>query len=81
MLEESRQAPPVSSFLPMLLKGAGVTVLISVSSMGLAILLGLALTLMRLYAGPPFDRLATAYIEVYRGTPLHSALYTLLRTA
>lgn len=75
-LEESRSAP-VKSFFPMLLKGAGVTVLVSVSSMALAIGLGLLLTLMRLYAGPPLGWLATAYIEVYRGTPLLIQLYIL----
>ena len=75
-LEESERAP-VKGFLPMLLKGAGVTVLISVSSMALAIGLGLLLTLMRLYAGPPLGWLATAYIEVYRGTPLLIQLYIL----
>ncbi|MDA8168429.1 MAG: ABC transporter substrate-binding protein/permease [Nitrospiraceae bacterium] len=75
-LEEGRRAP-VKNFFPMLLKGAGVTVLISVSSMALAIGLGLLLTLMRLYAGPPFEWLATSYIEVYRGTPLLIQLFIL----
>ena len=75
-LEENRSAP-IKNFFPMLLKGAGVTVLISVSSMALAIGLGLMLTLMRLYAGPPLGWLATAYIEVYRGTPLLIQLYIL----
>ena len=75
-LEESQRAP-VKSFFPMLLKGAGVTVLISVSSMSLAIGLGLILTLMRLYAGAPFNWLAASYIEVYRGTPLLIQLYIL----
>ncbi len=75
-LDESRSAP-IKNFFPMLLKGAGVTVLISVSSMALAITLGLMLTMLRLYAGPPFDWLATGYIEVYRGTPLLIQLYIL----
>ncbi len=75
-LDESRSAP-IKNFFPMLLKGAGVTVLISVSSMALAIAFGLILTLLRLYAGTPFDWLATAYIEVYRGTPLLIQLYIL----
>ncbi len=75
-LDESRNAP-IRNFFPLLLKGAGVTVLISVSSMALAIAFGLMLTLLRLYAGPPFDWLATGYIEVYRGTPLLIQLYIL----
>jgi len=47
-LEESRKAPLVT-FLPTLLKGAGITVGISVVSMAIAATLGLFLTLVRLY--------------------------------
>ncbi|MDA8173627.1 MAG: ABC transporter substrate-binding protein/permease [Nitrospiraceae bacterium] len=75
-LNESRSAP-IAGFLPMLLKGAAITVAISASSMMLAIGLGLVLTLLRLYAAPPLSSLATAYVEVYRGTPLLIQLYIL----
>jgi polar amino acid transport system substrate-binding protein len=73
---ESSDAP-LHSFLPSLLKGAGITVFLSVTSMALAIALGLALAFVRLY-GPPAARIAsTAYIEVYRGTPLLIQLFIL----
>ncbi|MDA8157105.1 MAG: ABC transporter substrate-binding protein/permease [Actinomycetota bacterium] len=75
-LNESRSAP-IAGFLPMLLKGAAITVAISASSMMLAIGLGLVLTLLRLYAAQPLSSLATAYVEVYRGTPLLIQLYIL----
>ena len=75
-LEESRKAP-LSTFLPALLKGAGITILISSTSMALAISLGLLLTVCRLYGRPPLSTLSTAYIEVYRGTPLLIQLYIL----
>jgi polar amino acid transport system substrate-binding protein len=75
-LEESKEAP-VSTFFPMLLKGAGITIVISVTSMALAISLGLVLTLTRLYGRRPLSSLATAYVEVYRGTPLLIQLYIL----
>lgn len=75
-LEESKKAP-LHSFFPTLLKGAGITILISVSSMSLAIVLGLVLTLLRLYSRPPMSNFATAYIEIYRGTPLLIQLYIL----
>lgn len=75
-LEESRKAP-VHTFFPMLLKGAGITLVISATSMMLAIALGLVLTLARLYGRAPFNGLATAYIEIYRGTPLLIQLYIL----
>ncbi|RJQ15002.1 MAG: ABC transporter permease subunit [Nitrospiraceae bacterium] len=75
-LEESRNAP-LHTFFPMLLKGAGITIFISTASMALAISLGLALTVLRLYGRPPLSSLATAYIELYRGTPLLIQLYIL----
>lgn len=62
-------------YLPMLLKGALVTVEISILAMALAIFLGLALALTRLYGIPPLRWLAVAYIEVIRGTPLLIQLY------
>ena len=75
-LEESRKAP-LQTFFPLLLKGAGITLFISATSMLFAIVLGLFLTLSRLYGRAPFNGLATAYIEIYRGTPLLIQLYIL----
>ncbi|MEW6109222.1 MAG: ABC transporter substrate-binding protein/permease [Nitrospirota bacterium] len=73
-IEESKKAP-LHSFLPSLLKGAGVTVVVSVVSMSIAISLGLILTIVRLYGRVPFSSMATAYIEFFRGTPLLIQLY------
>ncbi|MFN3740786.1 MAG: ABC transporter permease subunit [Thermodesulfovibrionales bacterium] len=75
-LEKLKEAP-LKRFIPNLLKGAGLTIFISVISMVLAMLLGLILTIMRLYGRPPLSTLAIAYIEVYRGTPLLIQLYIL----
>ncbi len=75
-LEESRKSP-LSSFFPALLKGAGITVFISVVSMSLAIALGLVLTLIRLYGRSSLRSAAVAYIEIYRGTPLLIQLFIL----
>lgn len=75
-LEESRKAP-LYTFFPTLLKGAGITVGISVVSMTIAVTLGLFLTLVRLYGARWMGALATAYIEFYRGTPLLIQLYIL----
>jgi polar amino acid transport system substrate-binding protein len=63
------------TYLPLLLKSALVTVEISALGMALAILLGLALALTRLYGLAPLRWLAVAYIEVFRGTPLLIQLY------
>lgn len=75
-IEESKKAALIT-FIPALLKGAGITIVISVVSMALAVSLGLLLTVTRLYGRPPFSNFSTAYIEIYRGTPLLIQLYIL----
>ncbi len=75
-IEESKKAALIT-FIPALLKGAGITIVISVVSMALAVSLGLLLTVTRLYGRPPFSNFSTAYIELYRGTPLLIQLYIL----
>lgn len=62
-------------FLPLLGKGALVTLQISILSMCLAVLLGLLISLVRLYAPPYLAFLATAYVELIRGTPLLIQLF------
>jgi polar amino acid transport system substrate-binding protein len=68
---------PLATFLPSLLKGAAITVLLSVASMALAILLGVALAASRLYGPRPVRTAAAVYIEVARGTPLLIQLFIL----
>lgn len=75
-LEKSRKAP-IYTFFPALLKGAGITIIVSVVSMALAVTLGLFLALVRLYGRAPFTYLSIAYIEIYRGTPLLIQLFIL----
>ncbi|HEY4414676.1 MAG TPA: ABC transporter substrate-binding protein/permease [Verrucomicrobiae bacterium] len=62
-------------YLPVLLKGAIVTVELSVLGMVVAVLTGLVLVLTRLYTFPPLSWLAIAYIEIIRGTPLLIQLF------
>ncbi|WP_454918584.1 ABC transporter substrate-binding protein/permease [Xanthobacter sediminis] len=57
-------------FLPQLGWAALMTMEISILSMVLAVGLGAALALARVYGGTLLDRLAQVYIEVVRGTPL-----------
>lgn len=68
---------PLSSFIPLLLKGAWTTVYLSVLSMALAMALGLFLVFSRLYGPVPARLTAAAYVEVYRGTPLLVQLFIL----
>jgi polar amino acid transport system substrate-binding protein len=68
---------PLRSFLPLLLRGAGITVLLSAASMALAIALGLVLAYARISGSTALSAAATAYVEVYRGTPLLIQLFIL----
>lgn len=62
---------------PRLLRGAGLTVVLSVVSMPLAVALGLLIALGRVY-GPALLRIPlTAYVELVRGTPLVLQLFFL----
>jgi polar amino acid transport system substrate-binding protein len=58
-------------------QGAGVTLMLSILAMMLAIPLGILLALGRLYGPRPLSLLATAYVEFYRGTPVLLQLYVL----
>jgi polar amino acid transport system substrate-binding protein len=58
------------TFLPLIGRGAIMTLEISVLSMALAVSLGLILALCRNYARMPLTTLAAAYVECVRGTPL-----------
>ena len=63
--------------LPLLLKSAGMTVLLSCLAFPLAVCIGLAVAVGRMY-GPVWLRpLLTAYVEVLRGTPLMLQLYAI----
>jgi polar amino acid transport system substrate-binding protein len=62
---------------PILLRAAGMTVLLTVVSMPLAMLLGLVVALLRMY-GPAAARWTCAvYVEILRGTPVMLQLYVI----
>lgn len=63
------------SFLPLLVKGAWMTIQISVLAMILAMFVGLLTALSRLYGPKPVQWLALAFVEVIRGTPLLIQLF------
>ena len=62
-------------YLPLLLKGAVVTVEISCLAMILAVAFGLVLALARLYGLAPLRWLSAAFVEIVRGTPLLIQLF------
>jgi polar amino acid transport system substrate-binding protein len=67
----------VRQTLPLLLSSAGMTILLSCASFPLAIAVGLAVAVGRLY-GPSWLRPPlAAYVEILRGTPLMLQLYAI----
>jgi len=62
-------------YLPLLARGAVVTLELSVLGMALAMALGLVLALGKLYGPAPLRWTAVAYIELVRGTPLLIQLF------
>ena len=71
-------APPGFGFhhLLLFLRGALITLMISIGAMAIAAPLGLALALIRLYT-PRARWFGSAYVEVFRGTPVLLQLYVL----
>jgi cystine transport system permease protein len=61
--------------LPMLAQGAGYTIVLSVGSMAIGLLIGLAVALARLYPLPVLSRLASFFVSFIRGTPLLVQLF------
>jgi polar amino acid transport system permease protein len=55
--------------------GIGVTIYISLLSIGLAIILALLAALGRLSTFPPFYALSTFYVSLIRGTPLYLQIF------
>ena len=65
------------AYLPSLTRAAAVTLAISVLSMALAVVVGLALASARVYGAGWLRISATVYIEVVRGTPLLLQLFVI----
>jgi polar amino acid transport system substrate-binding protein len=63
--------------LVLFLRAAGVTLVVSAAAMGLAVAGGLGLSIARRYGARPLRAAATAYIELFRGTPVLLQLYVL----
>lgn len=62
-------------FLPDLLKGAGITILLTLEGLAAGFVLGLSATLARTYGSKFWRGLAVGYIELFRGTPLLVQLF------
>lgn len=75
VLKESSQLFTLSYYLPELLWAARLTIFISVVSMAVAMLIGLIISVARLYGPPPLQWLALIYVEFFRGIPVLLLLY------
>ncbi|HWB08706.1 MAG TPA: ABC transporter substrate-binding protein/permease [Pirellulales bacterium] len=73
----SAQQWTFSQYAPLLLRAAGTTVLLTVTSMLLAMLLGLVVAVARLYGPAPLRWWALSYVEFFRGLPLLLVLFFL----
>lgn len=77
MIAASAQEWTFTQYAPLLLRAAGMTVVLTVSSMVVAMLLGLVVAVSRLYS-PAIGRwLALGYVEFFRGIPLLLLLFFL----
>ena len=80
---QPQDGPPTESAtmdggqLRLFLRGAGITLFVSLLAMALAVPLGLLLAVGRLHGSPPIRWLTQAYVEVFRGTPVLLQLYLL----
>ncbi|MFN8625870.1 MAG: ABC transporter substrate-binding protein/permease [Candidatus Binatia bacterium] len=72
-----RARPRIWAQLPLFLRGAGFTLIISALAMAVAIGGGLLLSLAGRYGGAWPRALSALYIEVFRGTPVLLQLYVL----
>ncbi len=64
-------------YFPLLCRAARVTIEVSVASMALAMIIGLAVAMCRLYGPAPIRWGAIAYVEFFRGIPVLLLLYLL----
>jgi polar amino acid transport system substrate-binding protein len=77
IIAASAQQWTFSQYAPLLLKAAGMTVLLTVASMSVAMLLGLLVAVLRLYGPAPLRWCALSYVEFFRGLPLLLVLFFL----
>lgn len=66
----SETAVRLDQIMILLLEGAWMTVQITMLGFLLAMVIGLPVSLIRMYAPPPFSWLAVGYVEFFRGIPV-----------
>lgn len=77
VLSASSEGMTPAKYIPLLLRSALLTIQISVSSMLLAMAIGLLVACMRLYGPLPLKLFAVGYVEFFRGIPVLLLLFFL----
>ncbi len=72
-----RETPPVSRYIPALLRAALITIAMSCLSMALAVTIGILVATGRVYGNALVRVILTAYVEIVRGTPVLLQLFVL----
>ncbi len=67
----------VGTYLPLLLRAAVVTLVLSCAAMGVAVFLGMSIAIGRVYGDPVTRFVLTVYVEVMRGTPVLLQLFVI----
>jgi len=73
----SKAGASALSYLPSLLRAAGITLVISCLSMALAVVFGIGIAAGRVYGSPVVRGALAVYVEVVRGTPVLLQLFVL----
>jgi polar amino acid transport system substrate-binding protein len=66
-----------STYVPALLRAAGITLVLSILAMSLAVAIGVLVAAGRVYGPAPVRALLTVYVEVVRGTPVLLQLFVI----
>ena len=75
--DEIRGSDALARYLPALVRGARLTLLLSCLAMALAVSLGILVAAGRVYGPPVVRGILTVYVEVMRGTPVLLQLFVL----
>jgi len=67
----------ITAYLPSLLRAAGVTALLSILSMAIAVSVGLGVAAGRVYGGRLVRTVLAIYVEIIRGTPILLQLFVI----
>jgi len=67
----------LATYLPALLRAAGITLVLSCLAMALAVAVGIGVAAGRVYGHPLVRALLTVYVEVMRGTPVLLQLFVI----